>query len=360
MISFAPFPIEGRKVLLVAEGCFSVLGAKTAACFLRYRTDQVVAVLDSTQAGRTADEAVGYGGAVPVVGSVEEALARGVEVAIVGVAPRGGRLDPVSRRAILELARRGVDLISGLHVFLSEDEEIAEAARQGGARIWDVRRVEGLGTVGSGRGCTTGARTVLVVGSDCNVGKMTATYELFRALESSGARASWAATGQTGMILRGRGVAVDRVVSDFVSGAAEELVNYEGREAEVVVVEGQGSLIHPGYAGVTLGLMFGVMPDFLVLAHQAGRQWVRDYPVPIPPLEELLDLHLRVMAPLKAVEFVGVALNTYGLGEEEARQAVEEAARRTGLPATDPVRFGAGELVAPVLRRLRASSQDAS
>jgi len=349
MLNQAPFPLEGRRVLLLAEGEFSPLGAKTAVCYLRYRGGDVVAVLDSTQAGRTADQVVGIGGATPVVSSIDEALAYSPDMAIVGTAPRGGRLDEGLRRILARCFGAGLDVVSGLHTLIADEADLASAARNANAEFWDVRYVPETGSVASGLGCSTGAKTVLVIGSDCNVGKMTATVELFEEAKRRGLRAAWAATGQTGIMLRGRGVCVDRVIADFIGGAAEELVNFEGRGTDLVFVEGQGSLLHPGYGGVTLGLMFGVMPDCMVLAHHVGRERIRRYEVPMPPVSELIEYHETVMRPLKRSLVTAVALNTSDFETKKAKHIVAEMRQETGLAVTDPVRFGASEILDALL-----------
>jgi uncharacterized NAD-dependent epimerase/dehydratase family protein len=351
MLSKAPFPIRGRRALLLANRMFSPTWAKTAVCFLMYRAGDAVAVLDADQAGKTAQDVLGFGGSVPVVGSVEDGLARGAEVAIVGTAPMGGGFEADVRQEVLTCLRAGLDVVSGLHVFLNDDLECRVAKAASGAKVWDVRSVEGPFAVSRGEGCTTGAKSVLVVGTDCNVGKMTVALELARAAAEAGVNASWAATGQTGMILKERGICVDRVISDFVGGAVEELMNAEAEGKDLVIVEGQGAVIHPGYGAVSLGLMYGAMPDCMVLAHVAGRDKIKRLETPIRPLRELVDLHERLMAPFKPSPVAGVSLNTAGLDEHSARAEVKKVEKDTGLPATDVVRFGCGPLLEAVLDR---------
>ncbi len=330
-----------------------MLGSKTAVCYLRYRGDDVVAVLDSSQAGRRVEDVVGFGGNVPIVSSVEETLSCNPNVAIVGIAPRGGRLDETLRRIVLDSVRAGMDVASGLHTLLAEDSEIVETAKASGSKLWDVRRVPEAGVVASGKGCTTGAKVVLLTGTDCNVGKMTAAVELYDEASRRGLDAAWAATGQTGIMLRERGICVDRVIGDFMGGAAEELVNFEGRGKDLVFVEGQGALVHPGFAGVTLGLMFGVVPDCMVLAHEAGRTRVRNYDVPMMSLKDHIELHERIMTPLRRSRVVAVALNTATSDSQAtAREAVAGVRAETGLPASDPVRFGASEILDAVMKEL--------
>ncbi len=188
------------------------------------------------------------------------------------------------------------------------------------------------------------------MGTDCNVGKMTASLELVDELERRGVRAAFAATGQTGILIAGKGIAVDAVVADFVAGAAERLVLDSPRDSDVIVVEGQGSLIHPGYSGVTLGLMHGSMPQTLVLCTNPQRRHIYggsyDW-VEIPPLDEVVRLHEDAMDWVSLEEPVlvaAIACNTHGQSEEEARQEIQRAEKLTGLPATDPIRFGASKL----------------
>jgi len=353
MISTAPFQLAGRRTLLLADGSFSQVEAKTAVCYLMYQGDDVVAVLDAGHAGATAREVVGIGGDTPVVATVAEALRHNPEVAIIGTAPMGGALDGPLREQVAACLRAGVDVVSGLHTFISDDDALASLAGSNGARIWDARRVEDQERVSTGEGCTTGASVVLVTGTDCNVGKMTATVALDRGAGERGIRSAWAATGQTGIMLRGRGVAVDRVISDFVGGATEELVNAEGEGAEIVWVEGQGAIVHPGYAGVTLGLMYGAMPDAMVMAHTADREhFKRIDSLPLPSIPELIRLHEQLMRPFKPAPVAAIAVNTSSLDERSARAYLVELTSETGRVADDVVRFGSAAVLDAVLGAL--------
>jgi uncharacterized NAD-dependent epimerase/dehydratase family protein len=352
-LNYAPFGLEGRRTLLLADGEFSVFGAKTAVCYLRYRTSDVVAVVDATRTGRTVQQAVGFGGDIPIVASVDEAMAHEPEVAIVGVAPQGGRFDRQLHAQVMACVERGIDVASGLHDFLEDDHEITTAAVRSGARLWDVRAVPEGQVVASGNGCVTGAKSVLVVGSDCNVGKMTAALELYNHAVTKNIKAAWAATGQTGMMLRARGIAVDRVIADFVGGASESLVNYEGHGQDVVIVEGQGSLVHPGYAGVTLGLLYGVMPDCMVMVHAAERATIGHTAFVMPSLGSVIAMYEAALTPFKKSRVVAVALNTAGLADAAARDMIEKTAREVGLPTADPVRDGAATILDAVVEGLR-------
>jgi len=342
---------------LLAPGEFSTFDAKTAVCYLRYRQNDVVCVVDPVQSGRTVGEIIGFGGNVPIVASVEAAVSHRADVAIVGIAPQGGRLSEDLYPYVVQCVEAGIDVVSGLHDFLAEDPRIAEAARKSGSRIWDVRVVPAEQTVGQGLGCQTGARTVLVTGTDCNVGKMTVTLELYNAACARGLNAAWAATGQTGMMLRERGIAIDRVIADFVGGATEELVEYEGKGRDIVFVEGQGSIVHPGYAGVALGLMYGAMADCMVLVHAPSRQTIGDTPFDMPSLSRLIALHESLMASLKESRVAAIALNTVGFETAIARDIIERAKRETGLPVTDPVRFGAEDILDAVVKDMKQTDR---
>jgi uncharacterized NAD-dependent epimerase/dehydratase family protein len=346
-----------RRLALLAEGRFTPTDAKTAVGVLRYRPEEVAAVIDSTRAGGTAAERAGVGGAVPVVTDVAAAAAAGADSLLIGVAPQGGELPAAWRASVLEALGRGWDVLSGLHAFLADDPEFAAAAARTGARIHDARRPPTRRPVAAGRAAALEASVVLTVGSDCNVGKMTAAVEIVRALEARGERATFVATGQTGMFIAGQGVTVDAVPSDFVAGFTEELVLEAARTATFVVVEGQGSLNHPAYSGVALSLLHGACPSLLVLCHHAGRTHLRLAAAPgvfaLPSLAELVEAYEQASRWVRLAVVAGIALNTLGLADSRARAACEAASRESGLPATDPVRFGAGPLAEALVARRR-------
>ncbi len=353
--------MKPSRAVILAEGLFDMEWAKTAACIIRYRPDSVAAVLDSTQAGRDASEILGFGRGIPVLSRLSEAstLDPPPDALLLGIAPQGGELPEEWRPTIAEAIRDGLDIWSGLHVFLLDDPEFAQLAKEHGVTLHDVRRPPAGLPVATGRARETGALRILTVGTDCNVGKMTVAMELVRELAGRGLRAEFAATGQTSIMIKGRGIAVDAVVSDFVAGAAECLVLDADPSADVIVVEGQGSLVHPGYSGVTLGLMHGALPQALVLCTKPERKTIygghHDW-VKIPPLDEVVRLHEDAMAwvcPEERVRVVAVACNTHGMSEAEARREIRNAEELTGLPATDPIRFSAALLADVILPRAR-------
>jgi len=286
-----------------------------------------------------------------VVATLDEGIARGATAVVVGIAPAGGRLPDEWRALIARAARAGLDVWSGLHNYLADDPAIADAARVGAARIVDLRRPPADLTVSTGRARHVDATVVLTVGSDCNIGKMTTQLQLRDAMRARGVRVAFAATGQTGMLVEGWGIAVDAVVADFIAGAAERLVLEAAPNGDVVLVEGQGSIIHPSYSGVTYGLLHGSLPHAMVLCHQPSRRTINNHPwVPLPSLPGLIRMHEAAAAPLRPASVIAVALNTVDLDEAEARGAIERATADTGLPATDPVRFDPSPIVDAILR----------
>jgi len=341
--------MHAQRYLILADGEFGPLTSKTANSVIRYLPDRVVAVLDRAAAGRTAQEVLGFGGDIPVVGGIREGLARRPDAVLVGIAPVGGRLPEEWRQWLLEAIDAGCSLWSGLHTFLADDPVLAGRARQRGVEIHDLRRPPADLPVASGKAKAVEPFVILTVGTDCNVGKMTSQLQLTRLLNERGLRTRFVATGQTGIMIEGWGIAVDAVVADFIAGAAERLVLEGSRNADIVMVEGQGSLNHPGYSGVTCGLLHGACPDALILCHQVSREFIGDYReaawLRIPPLADYVRLYESVAGFVHPTRTVGISLNTYDLDEGAARAACEAATRETGLPCTDPVRFDPTPLV---------------
>jgi uncharacterized NAD-dependent epimerase/dehydratase family protein len=337
------------RFLIVADGDFGPMTSKTANSVIRYLPDRTVGVLDRQHAGRSVQEVLGFGGAMPIVRSMAEGLALGPTAVLIGIAPQGGRLPEEWRSWLAEALDHGCDLWSGLHTFLGDDPVLAAKAGARGRKILDLRRPPADLPIASGLAKEVDPLVVLTVGTDCNVGKMTAQLQITHGLNERGLRTRFVATGQTGIMIEGWGIAVDAVVADFIAGAAERLVLQGSRDADIVLVEGQGSINHPGYSGVTLGLLHGACPDALILCHQSSREYIGDYRqaawLRIPPLQEYIRLYEMMGSTVHPTKVIAISLNTYDLTEAEARQACEVAARETGLPATDPVRFGPTPLV---------------
>ena len=348
--------MSAKRYLVLAEGrSLDPHYGKTARGVVRYGPHPVIAVVDSQAAGERLDE-------VPIVGSIEEGLAfePPPTTALVGVAVAGGRLGPEWRGVLRAVLAAGLDLETGMHEFLADDPELAELARRHGGEIRDLRRPPADLSVASGANLRHEADVVLTVGSDCAIGKKTVAIELDREARRRGLRSVFVPTGQTGIMIAGWGIAVDAVVADFIAGAAERLV-VEGarRGGKLLFVEGQGSIVHPLYSGVTLGLVHGSAPHAFVLCHMAGATEVDGYPgCPLLGLRELVELHERTALPARPARVAALALNTAHLDEREAHRAIELAETETDLPADDPVRFGPGRLLEAVLERLPSAIRD--
>jgi uncharacterized NAD-dependent epimerase/dehydratase family protein len=342
-----------KRYLILAEGrALDPHYGKTGRGVVRYGADPVVAIVDSTAAGQA------YEG-VPIVATLEEGLALEPRptTALVGVAVAGGRLPPEWHDLLRGVLEAGLDLESGMHEFLADDPELAAVAARRGVEIRDVRRPPPDLSVPTGENLRHDANVVLTVGSDCAIGKKTVAIELDREARGRGLRSVFVPTGQTGIMIAGWGIAVDAVVSDFLAGAAERLVVEGARRGDLLFVEGQGSLVHPQFSGVTLGLYHGSAPHLLVLCHMAGESEIEGCPGHvIPPLTELVELHERLALPARPAKVAALALNTARLGEDEARRAIALAEDEVGVPADDPVRFGAARVLDAVLERLPAPS----
>jgi uncharacterized NAD-dependent epimerase/dehydratase family protein len=338
--------LRDLRFLVLAEGQFGPLTSKTANSCIRYTPERVVGVIDSRRAGRTAQSVLGFGGDIPVVATVAEGLRLGPTALLIGVAPQGGKLPDEWRAMVLASIDAGLDVWSGLHTFIGEDPEFAGRAAQRKVAIHDLRRAPADTPVAMGRVRKVDATVILTVGTDCNIGKMTSALQLRDGLRARNREVRFAGTGQTGILIEGWGTAVDAVIADFIAGAAERLVLDASHGADIVLVEGQGSIIHPGYSGVTVGLMHGSLPNAMVMCAQPSRLHIGNNPwIKIPPLPEMIRMHEMLLQHLRPAPVIAVSLNTYDLSLRAARTAIERTRKQTGLPATDPVRFDSEPLV---------------
>jgi len=345
--------VTDARLAVLTEGLFDDHHAKTAHGVIRYGTREVVCVVDSSQAGRTASEVVPFcQKPVPIVATIAEAAERGADLLLIGIAPTGGKLDPALRTLVLEAIDRGMNVEAGLHTILADDPEFSAAAERRGVTLCDLRLAPpDLGVPRGPAQRAPGVRVVHSVGSDVAIGKKAVTVELDAVARARGLRSVYVPTGQTGIAIAGWGMAVDHVLSDYVAGAAERLVDEGAERGDLLFVEGQGSLFHPAYSAVTLGLLHGASPDLLILAHRAGATRFEGYPdVPLPSLRELIDAYESICRPLRPARVAAVALNTSRLaGDGEARAAIAAVEDETGLPADDLVRFGADRVLDAVL-----------
>lgn len=342
------FHVKRRRIVHLVEGRCSPRFAKTTRGVLHYSPHESVGLIDSETVGRTAQEMMGAGGDIPVKATLREFLDSDnrPDTLVIGITPVGGQLPDNMRAVVLEALREGLEVWSGLHQFLNDDDEMMSAAAISGARIWDVRRPPRIMPVGGGLAANCKSYTCLTVGSDCAVGKMTASLEVQAEGNRRGQKHEFVATGQTGMMISGWGHPIDAIPGDFMAGCVEkDCLSVDG-ECDVIHVEGQGSLYHLGFSPVTLGLMHGCMPDGFILVHQPSRTHIsnREH-LPIPPLDQVAQFYVDVMARSKPTRFLGVALNTWGMDEASALAAIKEVENLTGKPTTDAARFGAGVLL---------------
>jgi uncharacterized NAD-dependent epimerase/dehydratase family protein len=349
-----------KKIVILAEGAFELHYGKTATGVIRYGRDQVVAVIDSTRKGQDVAQALGVdlGRGIPVVHDIHEALQYQPDTLLIGIASQGGNLPDVWRWQLLTAMEKGLNIINGLHVFFSEDEELQTAANRCGVTIWDVRRPPEKRRVARYIPHRPGSRTILAVGSDCATGKMTAMLEMNREAQLRGLSSDFVATGQTGIMISGNGLPVDRIISDFVAGMVEEMVLDFTARHDWVFVEGQGALNHPGYSPVTLGLIHGALPDAMIFCHKAGTTGIEGYEnCPFPSLSRMIEINedaANWLHPRHNSKIVGISLVTPHLSEAQAHDEIKRIEDEVGLPATDIWRFGADKLMDALSRHFEA------
>ncbi len=353
---------RNRNIIVLTDGFANPVTAKTASCLLRYCSDEVLAVLDRQANVKTADQLLGVGGSIPVVGSIDEVS--NAASLVIGIAPPGGKIPVQWRPIVLDAIGRGMSIYSGLHDYLIDDSEFVEAAKVSGAELVDVRRNDER-EVASRQGIRDQCLRVHTVGQDCGVGKMLVAVELTKALNLKGRSTKFIATGQTGILVEGDGCPVDSVVSDFVSGSVEKMI-LSHQHHDILVVEGQGSLGHPRYSAVTLGLLHGCVPHALVLCYEAGRQAYNGLDhLPLPNLRHLRQVYETMASFSGPSVVVGVAMNSRLLRENEAEEERSRVQREIGLPVCDVIRHGPQDLVDAILefdqaRRAGRSDQDIS
>ena len=344
-----------RKLIILTEGHSNPHTAKTACSILRYRPEEVVAVLDSTHAGKPCDEVLGTGAGIHFVSSLDEAPE--ANTLLIGIAPPGGKIPGPWRQVILDSIQRGMNVVSGLHDFITDDAEFSAAAEQHGVELVDVRKND-FQTIARRRGFREDCLRVHTVGHDCSVGKMVTAIEVTNALQAAGHDAKFLATGQTGIMITGEGYPIDRIIADFVSGAAEDLV-LQNQHHDILVFEGQGSLIHPSYSAVTLGLLHGCQPHALILCYEVGRDTITGVEhLAIPSLATIRGLNETMGSVHQPCSVVGVSMNSRRISEAEAVKERERVEAELGLPVCDVFRDGADKLRDAVLdfqRTLQAS-----
>ena len=334
-----------QKLAIYAEATMGLINAKMAEGIIRYGRNPVVAVIDSKAAGKTVGDLCKMTSAIPIVATLDEAIALGAEVLALGTAPSGGRV-PREWMAVLQAAvDAGLSIVNGLHDPLNA---VFGAQLKAGQWIWDIRIPQGdMPPIATARAAGLRNKRVLMIGTDMAIGKMTAGLEIYRSLKTRGADAAFLATGQIGVSIMGNGIPLDAFRVDHAAGAVERMV-MEAAGHDIVIIEGQGSLLHPG-STATLPLMRGSSTNAMILCHRAGMKILdTEGSVPIPPLRDVIALNEMTASAngaLTKAKVIGIALNTRDLDPEAAAKAIAETEAESGLPTTDPVRNG-GDLLA--------------
>ena len=335
------------RIVILTDGGTNPHTGKTAASVIRYRRDDVIALLDREQAGKTSGELLGVGGDLPIVASLNEVP--NATTLLLGTAPPGGKIPEPWREIILDAISRGLNIVGGLHDFLSEDPEFVDAATEHGVELIDVRKTNEK-DIARRIGLRADCLRVLTVGHDCSIGKMVTAIELTNGLKHRGVTAKFIATGQTGIMIDGEGCPVDRVISDFVSGAVEKMI-LANQQHDVLMIEGQGSLTHPSYSAVTLGLLHGAAPQAMILCYQVGRERITGLEhLKIPPLAKIKELNETMASIHQDSKVIGIAMNSSLVSADAADAERQRIREEFGLPVCDVIRHGCDELVDAIIQ----------
>tara|TARA_B100002052_G_scaffold43111_1_gene35909 strand:- start:161 stop:1198 length:1038 start_codon:yes stop_codon:yes gene_type:complete len=332
---------------ILAHESFDYILSKTGNMLIRYKPNEVCAVIDRNHYGKTAEDVLGWGGNIPCVLNFDQAKQYAPSHLVIGNAPQGGQLDDKSLIEIEKAINYGCDIISGMHSLLKNDHHLVDIAKKNNVALIDLRNPPNPPHFPMGSWKERKFPVLLVTGSDCDTGKMTTAWEICKELNKRQWNVKFLGTGQTGILLSGNGVPIDAVVSDFMAGEIEYQLDNFSNDTDLVIVEGQGALNNMFYSGVSLGLLHGCMPDFLIMTHEPYRELdVSDYP--IPSLKELMNLHLNLLKPFKDSTFVGINLLTIKLNPNEAKKYIQNVNDEFDLPTTDVVRFGSKELISSI------------
>ena len=319
--------------------------------FIRYRSDEVCSIIDPKHSGKIAKNVLGFGGEIPIVSTFLEAVDYAPDILVIGSAPLGGRINDEYRNEIIDAIKFGCDIYNGMHQFLNDDPELSRLAKKNSITINDFRCPPDPPHFSKGSWKKRKTKVLLVVGTDCDTGKMTTAWEITDRLKKRGIIVEVVGTGQTGIMLNGWGVPVDAVISDFMAGEIENAIDSIENKVDLVVVEGQGSLTNMYYSGVTLGLMHGAMPDYMIITDEPGRDFdASDYKV--ANIGDVMDLHLLLMRNFKSSKFLGINLLTLKMPENLAIEKIREIESKYNLPTTDLIRFGDGQLIDAIEKEL--------
>ena len=339
------------KYVILAINSFDYILSKTGNMLIRYQNKAVVAIVDPNNENKTAEQVLGWGGQIPVVRNVKNSLQYKPTHLVVGNAPQGGILDDINRKEIIFGIKNRLNITSGMHYFLSNDKEILMLSKKYMVELRDLRKPRKNLSFSKQLWKKKKLPIMLIVGTDCDTGKMTTAWEITKALKSRNKKVGFLGTGQTGILLSGNGVPVDSIISDFIPGEIEHAIKKFNFDLELLIIEGQGALNNALYSGVTLGLLHGSMPDFLIMTHEPTRK----YDVAgnkIPPLPNLIKLHYDLMEPFKKSKFLGVNLLTLKMSKSEAISTFKNLESKLKLPVNDMVRFSNSNIIDKICKEL--------
>ena len=335
---------QKKKIVILSHGAFNYIKNKTGNMLIRYRTEEVVAVLDRTKSGITAYDELGYGENIPVLDNFDNCIDFKPDTLVIGNASQGGFISDEYRLEVIKAIEFGCDIISGMHHFINDDEEFVQLAERFNVSLFDLRRPPDPPNFPKGSWHKRKIPVLLIVGTDCDTGKMTTAWEVSERLKSKDRKVEFIGTGQTGILLSGAGVPIDAVKADFMAGEIEDMIDKVPDDTELIIVEGQGALTNQYYAGVTLGLLHGAMPDYMLMTHDPARDLdVTDYPM--ASMKLVMDMHLDLMGNFKESKFIGINLLTFALSDEEAKKEIDKVKNEYGMPTTDLIRYGSNELI---------------
>ena len=335
---------QKKKIVILSHGAFNYIKNKTGNMLIRYRTDEVIALLDRTKSGMTANDELGYGGNIPVLDNFDACIDLEPDTLVIGNASQGGFISDDYRSEVIKAIEFGCDIISGMHHFINDDVEFVQLAEKHNVSLFDLRRPPDPPNFPKGSWHKRKIPVLLIVGTDCDTGKMTTAWEVSERLKSRGRKVEFIGTGQTGILLSGAGVPIDAVKADFMAGEIEHLIDKVSEDTELIIVEGQGALTNQYYAGVTLGLLHGAMPDYMLMTHDPARDLdVTDYPMATMRL--VMDMHLDLMSNFKKSKFIGINLLTFKLSDEDAKKEIDKVKEEYSMATTDLIRYGSNELI---------------
>ena len=335
---------QKKKIVILSHGAFNYIKNKTGNMLIRYRTDEVIALLDRTKSGMSANDELGYGGNIPVLDNFDACIDLEPDTLVIGNASQGGFISDDYRAEVIKAIEFGCDIISGMHHFINDDVEFVQLAEKHNVSLFDLRRPPDPPNFPKGSWHKRKIPVLLIVGTDCDTGKMTTAWEVSERLKSRGRKVEFIGTGQTGILLSGAGVPIDAVKADFMAGEIEHLIDKVSEDTELIIVEGQGALTNQYYAGVTLGLLHGAMPDYMLMTHDPARELdVTDYPMATMRL--VMDMHLDLMSNFKKSKFIGINLLTFKLSDEDAKKEIDKVKEEYSMATTDLIRYGSNELI---------------